>query len=144
MLVVSTAGFFALAVFALGLVTVLTDADIIAVPGLGQAPGVVGMLVAIGVFAAVQAAALRITRPVYRSVWATSLATGLAHLLVVGAGALIAAGDAVTALVVMGGLVRGGASLAVVVSAAVAAWAGVALRRTRARHPRWPWEQDEE
>jgi len=31
----------------------------------------------------------------------------------------------------------------VLAAAAVAGWAGVALRRTRASRPRWPWEGDE-
>ena len=41
-LVLATIGFFALAVFGLGAVSVVTDADIISVPGLGQVPGVIG------------------------------------------------------------------------------------------------------
>lgn len=142
-LVLSTVSFFALAIFGLGALSVLTDADIISVPGLGPAPGVIGMAGAVAAFAGVEGMAVRIARPLYRSVWVTALATALVHLVVVAVCALIAAGDAVTALVVAGDLVRGGASAVILLAAAVAGWGGIALRRTRAQHPRWPWEGDQ-
>lgn len=140
----TTIGFFALAVFGLGALTVATDADLIDVPGLGQAPGVVGMLVAIAVFAGILWMAVRIRHPRFRSVWAIAIATALAHLLAVGVTALVAAGHVIAALSAVGGLVTGGASLVVLAAAAIAGWAGVALRRTRAERPRWPWERDDE
>ncbi|WP_460796758.1 hypothetical protein [Microbacterium sp. GXF0217] len=121
-----------------------TDADIIAVPDLGQGPGVIGMVCAVAAFAGVQWAALRIAKPLYRSVWVTALATALVHLLAVAVSALVATGDPVSALAVAGDLVTRGAGLVILLAAAVAAWGGVALRRTRAQHPRWPWERDDE
>ena len=142
--VMTTVGFFALAVFGLGALTVATDADLIDVPGLGQAPGVVGMLFAIAVFAGVLWAAVRIRHPRFRSVGAIAIATALVHLLAVGATALIVAGEVIAALSVMGGLVTGGASLVILAAAAIAGWAGVALRRTRAERPKWPWEREDE
>ncbi len=136
-------GFFALTVFGLGALSVVTDADIISVPGLGQAPGVVGMIIAIAVFAGIVWLAVRLPHPRFRSVWTIAIATALAHLLAVAVAALIVAGEFVTALAVMGGLITGGASLVVIVTAAIAGWAGVALRRTRSSRPRWPWERDD-
>jgi hypothetical protein len=125
-------------------VSFATDADIIAVPDLGQGPGVIGMAAAVAAFAGVQWAAVRIARPLYRSAWVTALTTALAHLVVVAVSALIIAGDPVTALAVAGDLVTRGASLVVLLAAAIAAWGGIALRRTRAQHPRWPWERDDD
>jgi len=142
--VLSTISFFALAIVGLGAVSFAVDADIIGVPGLGQGPGVIGMATAVAVFAGVEWAAVRLARPVYRSVWVTSLTTALAHLLVVAIGVLIATGDPVKALAAAGDLVTGGASLVILLAAAIAAWGGVALRRTRAQHPTWPWERDDE
>lgn len=136
----STVGFFALALFGLGALSFITDADIISAPGLGQAPGVAGMIVAVAVFASILWLAVKITRPQFRSVWTIAIVTALAHLLVVGVGVLFASGDFVTALAVMGELITGGASVVLLVAAAIAGWAGVALRRTRAQRPRWPWE----
>lgn len=139
----TTIGFFALAVFGLGALSIATDADVISVPALGQAPGITGMIIAIIVFAGILWLAVRIARPRFRSVWTIAIATTLAHLLAVGFTALVVTGEFVTALAVMGGLITGGASLIVLVAAAIAGWAGVALRRTRASRPRWPWERDD-
>lgn len=139
----TTIGFFALAVFGLGALSVVTDAEIIEVPQAGQAPGIVGMIVAVAVFAAVLYLAVRINHPKFRSVWAISIATAFGHMLAAGIGALAVTGDFVNAMAVMGELITGGASLVVLVAAAIAGWAGVALRRTRAKRPRWPWERDD-
>lgn len=139
----TTIGFFALAVFGLGALSVATDADIIAVPGLGQAPGVVGMIIAIVVYGGILWLAVRISHPRFRSVWTIAIASALAHLLAAGLAALVESGEFITALSVMGGLITGGASIIILAAAAVAGWAGVALRRTRASRPRWPWERDD-
>lgn len=139
----TTIGFFAIAVFGLGALSIVTDAEIIEVPEAGQAPGIVGMVIAVAVFAAILYLAVRITHPKFRSVWAISIATAFAHLLAAGIGAVAVTGDFVNALAVMGELITGGASLVILLTAAIAGWAGVALRRTRAKHPRWPWERDD-
>ncbi|MGL3151671.1 hypothetical protein ACSS7Z_15085 [Microbacterium sp. A82] len=139
----TTIGFFALAVFGLGALSVATDADIIATPGLGQAPGVVGMALAVAQFAVLLWMAVRIKNPRYRSVWTIAIVTAFVHLLGVGLVAAVVSGEFVTGLSVIGELITGGASLVIFVVAVLAAWAGVALRRTRAKRPQWPWERDE-
>lgn len=138
----ATVGFFALSILGLGVLSFTTDADIISVPGLGQAPGVVGMIIAVAVFAGILWLAVRITHPKFRSVWSIAVMTAIAHLLAVGAAVLFTTGEFVTSLVVMGGLIAGGTSLVLFAVAVIAAWAGVALRRTRAQRPRWPWERE--
>ncbi|WP_334150420.1 hypothetical protein [Microbacterium sp.] len=143
-LVLATIGFFALAVFGLGAVSIITDADIISVPGLGQAPGVIGMSVALLAFAVTLWSALRRDRPSYVSAAAIALVSALAHLIAVWMAVLIATGGIITATAVAGDLVRGGASAVLLLAAAIAGWAGVALRRTRSRRPQWPWERDDE
>ena len=143
-LVLATTGFFALAVFGLGAVSVATDTDIISVPGLGQGPGVAGMLIALLVFALMLGITLRRPHPSYVATLAISLATGLGHLAAVWAAVLIGTGGVVTATAVAGDLVRGGSSVVLILAAAIAAWSGIALRRTRSEPPRWPWERDEE
>ncbi|WP_300268482.1 hypothetical protein [Microbacterium sp.] len=136
-------GFFAFATLGLGILSFATDADIIGVPGLGQAPGVIGMIVAVVTFAGILSQAVRIRYPRFRSVWAISIMTAIAHLLAVGIVAMFTSGEFVTGMSVMGGLITGGSSLVMLVVAAIAAWVGVALRRTRAARPRWPWEKDD-
>lgn len=143
-LVLATISFFALAIFGLGLLSVVTDRDIVTVPGLGQAPGVIGMILAVGAFVVGEARALRAARPSFTAAPVVGLGVALVHLVALWLGVLIGAGDVVAATAVAADLVRGGASLVLLVVAAVAAWGGIALRRTRARHPRWPWEDEEE
>ncbi|WP_058632569.1 hypothetical protein [Microbacterium oxydans] len=143
-MVLATIGFFALAVFGLGAVSVATDTDIIAVPNLGQVPGVAGMIAAVVSFALVLWSTLRRSHPSYVATVAIALTAGLAHLVVVWFAVLIGDGDLVLATAVAGDLVRGGASAVIVLAALIAGWGGIALRRTRAEHPRWPWEREEE
>ncbi|MFB4352713.1 hypothetical protein RAC69_06150 [Microbacterium sp. LS_15] len=143
-LTLATIGFFALAVFGLGALSVATDTDIIAVRGLGQVPGVAGMLAALLGFALMLWSSLRREHPSFLSVPATALATALSHLIMLWAAVLVARGDVVIATAVAGDLVRGGASAVLLAAAAIAAWSGVALRRTRSRRPRWPWEDENE
>jgi hypothetical protein len=137
-------GFFALIVFGLGAVSIVTDAEIISVPGLGPFPGVVGVVAALLAFACALVLALRADRPSFVSVPMIALTAGLAHLVAVWASVLASTGDVILSTVVAGDLVRGGSSVVIVLAASIAAWGGIALRRTRARHPRWPWERDED
>jgi hypothetical protein len=67
----------------------------------------------------------------------------VAHLIVVWVAVLFGTGDLVTATVVAADLVRGGASAVLVVTAAIAGWGGIALRRTAATRPQWPWESED-
>ncbi|MBT2496999.1 hypothetical protein J7E45_15415 [Microbacterium sp. ISL-59] len=143
-MVLATIGFFALAVFGLGALSVATDTDIIAVPGLGQAPGAIGMLSAVVVFALMLWSTLRRGNPSYVATVAIALLAGITHLAAVWITVLIGSSDLVIATAVAGDLVRGGASAVLVVAGLIAAWGGIALRRTRAEHPRWPWERDDD
>jgi hypothetical protein len=42
----------------------------------------------------------------------------------------------------VGGAVTGWTSVTFLLAAAVAAWGAIAVRRTEARPPRWPWERE--
>ncbi|MDF2562663.1 MAG: hypothetical protein K0R99_4109 [Microbacterium sp.] len=121
-----------------------TDTDIIAVSGLGQAPGAVGMVAAVVVFALMLWSTLRRGDPSYVATIAIALLTVLTHLAAVWITVVIGSSDFVIATAVAGDLVRGGASAVLLVAALIAAWGGIALRRTRAEHPRWPWEREED
>lgn len=102
------------------------------------------MLVGVLAFALSLWAALRRPHPSFLSVPVIALSAALAHLVAVWIGVGAASGDLIVATVVVGDLVRGGASVVLLLAAAVAGWAGVALRRTRASRPRWPWERDDD
>lgn len=102
------------------------------------------MLVALLAFAAMLRIALGRRRPSYVSAAAIALGSALGHLVAVWAAVLISTGGVITATAVAGDLVRGGASAVLLLAAVIAAWAGIALRRTRSRHPQWPWEREED
>jgi hypothetical protein len=139
----SVIGFFAVLIAGLGLASLATDTDVIPVPGLGQVPGAVGVGIATLVFAATLWGAVRRPHPSFWSVVVLAAATFLAYLLSTGVAAAVVRGDIATGVAVAGSLAVGWPGLIVAASAAVAGWAGIALVRTRAARPRWPWEGDE-
>lgn len=136
----ATVLFVGFAILGLGMLSYFTDSDILDVPGLGQYPGVVGMLVAIVVFVALLAQAVRPKRPAYPASVAVALATALVHLAGVWLAALVGGAGVAPATAAVMQLILGGPTVVIGLAALVAAWIGIALRRTRAQKPHWPWE----
>lgn len=137
-------GFVALAVCGLGLTSLASGAEVIATPGLGQIPGVAGMVLATAMFGLTMWAALRRARPVYRATATVTVATVLAHLAGVWLGAVFSGSDAALATAAVGGFVTSWFVVVLAAAAFVSSWAGIALVHTRAQRPRWPWERDED
>lgn len=140
----ATVGYVSVLILGLGLVSLWTDAAIVEAPGLGQIPGIAGSTLSIIAFATTLGSIVRRRNPSFwSSVWvaAGALLAYLAGLwlaaLFTGAGIGVATGVVGRIATTWFGVVIAGAAL-------VAAWGGIALVRTRARRPRWPWEQDEE
>lgn len=136
-------GFFALLIAGLGVVSLLTGADVLAVPGLGQVPGVVGTAASVIVFAATTWRVVRRRPARYGSVAVVVIATFLAYLFGVLVGAVFAGVDFAAALSAAGGFATSWFALVLASAAFVAAWSAVALVRTKAHRPQWPWEHDE-
>ncbi|GAA1929486.1 hypothetical protein GCM10009775_21920 [Microbacterium aoyamense] len=140
----ATVVFATLVIFGFGMLSLALDEDVIAMPGLGQVPGILSLSIAAVSFAVLLAIALRQSAP---SFWAVAWITPAVFLVylatlwigAVGVGAGIAAAAAIAGRVATTwfGAVPAGA-------AAVAAWGGMALVRTRADRPRWPWEHDDD
>lgn len=141
---IGVAFFFALSIMGLGVLTLLTEHDLIAVPGLGQLPGIVGMVLAVGVFALALRAVLTGPRPSFVATVFLALGSALVHLGGVWAATVAEGAGPVDATAAAGQLVLGGGSAVIVVAALIAAWVAIALRRTAARAPRWPWEKDDD
>jgi hypothetical protein len=142
--VFATVGFFALAIAGLGLASLFLDADIIGVPGLGQIPGVAGMILAGAAFAATLLVGVRAPHP---SLWIAAIAAVTAWLgeaVGVVVGGLVTGGDPAAVVAAAGGVAVGWPGLVIAAAALVAGCGGVALVRTRADRPRWPWERDDE
>lgn len=139
----STIGFFALLIAGFGMLSLLADADVLGVPGLGQLPGVVGTAAAALAFAATAWVAVHRPRPAYASVVVIVLAAFLAYLLGLLVGAVMAGVDAARAVAAVGGFATGWFALVLASAALIAGWSAIALVRTRAGRPLWPWERDE-
>ncbi|MBS1672875.1 MAG: hypothetical protein JSS74_02795 [Actinobacteria bacterium] len=141
---IGTVLFFALAIMGLGMLSLFTEQDIISLPRLGQLPGIVGMAFAVLAFAMVLWLVLADPRPSFVASVFLALIAALVHVGGVWAVAVIEHAGAVKATAVAGQLVLGGASAVIVVAALLAAWVAIALRRTTARAPHWPWENGDD
>lgn len=145
-LALASVSFVALVIFGLGMLSLALNADVIAFPGLGPIPGATGVVVALGAFAATLWNSLRragsAALPSLRgSLW-SALASAAAYVVGIWLAVLFTAGDFAVATSVAGRLVTSGFAAVVLVAGGLAAWGGIALVRTRAQRPRWPWEDE--
>ncbi|MGA6128352.1 MULTISPECIES: hypothetical protein [unclassified Microbacterium] len=138
----ATIGFAALAIFGFGFTSLLTDTDVLAEPALGQGAGITAMLLAALVFAATGYGAIRRGRYV-GALWVAAAAVA-AYLVGIAAGGTLTGADPAVAVGAVGDVAVSWYLLVLAVTAAVAAWAGIALGRTRASRPQWPWERDDD
>jgi len=139
-----TAAFGALVICALGVTSLVLDQDVIAVPGLGQVPGWIGMIFSIAAFALVVWLTISRPRPSYGGAAVAAVVTVLAYPLGVWFGAVAGGADLAAATGAAGGILTSWFGLVIALAAFVCAWAGVALVRTNARRPRWPWEDPDD
>ena len=134
--------FIALVVFGLGMASLFTESDVIEAPGFGVLPGVVGVVVAAAAYAAVTATALRTWHPSYFAALWAAISCYLGYVIGVWIAAVVGGVDPAAATAAAGRLAIGWWAPIVAAAGFVCAWSAVALRRTRAQRPRWPWERD--
>ncbi|KAA9108510.1 hypothetical protein F6B43_10495 [Microbacterium rhizomatis] len=137
-------GFVALSICGLGVASLILDEDVISVPGLGPIPGILGMIVATAGFAGALWPALRRPRPSFVGALVAGLAAFLGYLAGVWSGGLLAGADPAAATAAVGRVATSWFGLVLAVAGAVAGWGAIALVRTRAHRPHWPWEGDED
>ena len=140
---VAVVGFFALLIAGFGVLSLLTGDEVLPVTGLGQAPGIGGTALAVVAFALTTALTVRAVRPRYAGVLSIAVATFLAYLLGVLVGAVLSGTDVARTGAAIGGFATSWFAVVLASAAVVAGWAAVALVRTAAGRPRWPWERDE-
>lgn len=143
-LVLTLIGFLAVVIAGFGFVSLATDSDVVSVPALGPLPGVIAVAAAGAAYAAVVARALASRQPRYRSAAVVAVAAWAAYGVAGAVAVALGTGDLVTAAVLLGALWVGWPGLVVAAAAAGAAWSAVALVRTRAGRPRWPWEGEDD
>ncbi|WP_238707036.1 hypothetical protein [Microbacterium lushaniae] len=137
-------GFVALAIAGLGLTSLILDADVIPTPGLGQIAGAIGMLLATGGFAAALWFGLRAEHPTFWTALGTAVCAYLGEIVGVAFGAVISGSGPAAGFAAAGGVAIGWPGAVIAGAGLVAGWGGIALVRTRAGRPRWPWERDED
>lgn len=138
------AGFFALLIASFGMVSLLADVEVVPVADVGQAPGIIGVLAACGLYAGGTALVLRPGNPAYTGALFVAVAVWFGYSLSAGVAGVVASQDVAVGLSLMAGLLTGWQGGVVAAAAAVAAWCAIALVRTRAGRPRWPWEGSDE
>ncbi len=141
--VIGAVCFAALAILGLGMLSYFTDTDIISVEELPLWPGLIGMAVAIAVFALMLRPVLARQHPSFSPVVLVAIVTVVSHLAAVWLSALLSGAGFAHATAAVSQLVVRGSSPVVLLAALVAAWIAVALRRTRGGTPKWPWERRE-
>lgn len=136
-------GFFAVLVAGFGLTALAIETDVVPA-GHGQLPGILGTALAtLGVAGALWSGLNR-SRVSYGVSITTTVAAVVGFLLGLVVGALLEGSGGPTAVSLAGTFALSWFALVLAAAAFVAGWVAVALVRTRARAPRWPWERDEE
>ncbi|MER7796525.1 hypothetical protein [Microbacterium sp. NPDC096154] len=128
----------------MGMLSLFTDRDVISTPGLGPVPGPLAVAASALVFAGTLWAVIRVDRPGYPSVLGVALGAALAHLGALWILALVFGADVATATAAVGEAATSWTSAVVALAAAVTGWGAVAVRRTSAHRPQWPWEREDE
>jgi hypothetical protein len=141
-LALATIAFFALLIFALGMTSLILDEDVIATPGLGQIPGIAATVLTTAAFAGGLWAAVRRTPASYGGALWTAAACFLAYVVGIWLGALFSGAGVAVSTAVAGRIATSWFGVVVAAAALLAAWGGIALVRTRAQRPRWPWEDE--
>ncbi len=141
-LALATVSFIALVIFALGMVSLAVGADIVEARGLGQIPGIVATALATAAFALSLWLTLRRQHPSFWGALWAALACYVVYVVSMWIGVLSTGADLAVATGVAGRIATTWFGVVVAASGAVAAWGGIALVRTRAQRPRWPWEDE--
>lgn len=136
-------GFFALVIAGFGMTSLLTESEVVG-PGHGQIPGIIAVAAATAAFAAVLWTGIRRVPPSYGVSFTVTAAVLVAFVLGLLLGAVLEGGDAAAAAATAGAFAVSWFALVLALSAFASAWAGVALVRTRAARPRWPWERGDQ
>ncbi|MFL0411296.1 hypothetical protein ACH0AH_08970 [Microbacterium paludicola] len=134
----------ALIVFGSGMLSLATDRDVIDTPGLGPVPGPLAFGAAALAFAGALWPALRADRPRYTAVIPVALVSALVHLAALWILALVFGADLAAATAAVGEAATSWTSAVVAGAAAVSGWAAIAVRRTAAHRPQWPWEREDD
>lgn len=138
----ATISFVTLVIFGLGMLSLLLDESVVEAPGLGPLPGVLAIAAATAVFALGLWLVVRRQHPSYWGALWIAIACYLAYVVALWFTSVVTGSELAVAAAVAGRAATSWSGTVVAGAAAIAAWGGVALVRTRAQRPRWPWEDE--
>jgi len=136
--------FGALAIGGLGVTSLVVNEDVIAVEGLGAIPGVIGMLTALGLFAAALRWSLRAVPPGFVSAVPCALAAYVGEIVGIAVGAVVSGADTALGLSAASSVALGWPGAVVAGAGLLAGAFGILLVRTPTDRARWSWESDED
>ncbi|KQR88810.1 MULTISPECIES: hypothetical protein [unclassified Microbacterium] len=136
--------FIALSIGGLGVMSLVLDADVIPVRGLGAIPGVIGQLLALLAFAGVLWWGLRADPPGYLTAVPCAVGAYVGEVLGIVVGAIVGGADPARGLAAAGSVALGFPGAVVAGAGLLAGLFGVLLVRSRSNGPRWRWEDDDE
>ncbi|MFJ4159086.1 hypothetical protein [Microbacterium testaceum] len=136
--------FIALSIGGLGVTSLVVDADVIPVRGLGAIPGVIGQVLALAGFAATLWWGLRADPPGWLSAVPCAIAAYLGEVLGVVLGALVSGADPLRGVAAAQSVALGFPGPVVAGAAVLAGLFGILLVRARTTGPRWRWEDEDE
>ncbi|WOF22413.1 hypothetical protein N8K70_13595 [Microbacterium betulae] len=143
LLAFAVCGYGALVVCVLGFGSLLTETDVIATPGIDIVPGVLAVVVSVAGFGLALQPVLRRARPRFTAVIGVMAGVAASYCASLWLLALLFGAGAAASTAAVGQVLIGWQVPLLAAAAGVAAWVAVAVRRTRARPPRWPWERHE-
>ncbi|HJA03777.1 MAG TPA: hypothetical protein H9800_02820 [Candidatus Microbacterium stercoravium] len=138
----ASVGYLALLVAGLGFGSLIIDDDVITTSGVGLISAYVAAGISILAFAGFLIGPARHARPSFWLAGSTALGTAATHALALGVAALVSTGDLGVVGGVLSEILVGWVSPLIFGAALIASWAAIALRRTVASRPRWPWEDE--
>ena len=139
----ASVGYLALLVAGLGIASVIADDDVISTPEVSLVAAYTAAGLAIVGFALLLLAPLSHARPSYWSAVSTGVGSAGLYVIALGIGVLLSSGELSLVAAVLREVLLGWVVPVVLGSALIAAWAAIAMRRTAASRPRWPWEDEE-
>ena len=142
--VFATATFLALAIGGLGVASLVFDADVLPVRGLGPLPGVAGMLLALLIFAGILLWGLRAVPPGYLTAVPCAVGVYVGETLGIAIGAAVTGGDAARGLAAAGAVAVGWPGAVIAGAGLLAGAFGVLLVRSGGERPHWRWEREDD
>lgn len=140
--VFAAVGFFALLIGGYGVVSLLSDTDVVTARGAGNAPGVLGAAAATVAFTLMVWAAVRAPRPTFPRTVGIMVVTVAAGVLGLFLGAVAVGATVADAFGIAADYAVSPFLWVLVAAAFIASWGAIALVRTRSGRPRWPWENE--